>query len=227
MKEEFRMRKLFCVMTVLVVASGVAQADVYYNSQVAWNASVPGATTINFEGIAASGGNVSYGYGPGSFTNVGGVTFAVGPAGTDNILFVVGDNVYYPVSAITPQATSIIGPPNDLMITLPSSVTAVGFNFGSIFVGDNATITLSDGSVQTVAVPASPGLAFFGAVAPGGITSVDITLPADTFGLGMTDFSYGTAAAATPEPSFVILLGVGLAGVIGIVRRRQRASLAN
>jgi len=218
------MRKLFGAVIVLVFATCVAQADVFYNA-AAWNTSVPSATTINFEGIAASGGNVLYGFGAGASTTVGGVTFAVGPAGTNNGLFVVGDNVYYPVAAITPQTTTINGaPPNDLLITLPNPVTAVAFDFGGIFFGDNATITLSDGSVQTVAVPGSPNLTFFGVTAPGGITSVDITLPSDTYGIGMTDFSYSPAAALTPEPSFFLLVGVGFAGVIGIARRRQRTA---
>jgi hypothetical protein len=222
------MRKLFGAAIVLVAASCVAQADVFYNDAAAWNASVTGATTINFEGIAAPGGNVFYGSGAGAFTTVGGVDFAVGPAGTNNGLFVVGDNVYYPAAAITPQITTFGGvPPNDLLVTLPNPVTALGFDFGGIYVGDTATITLSDGTVQTVAAPASPGLAFFGVTAPGGITSVDITLPSDTYGIGMTDFSYGTAATVTPEPSFFILVGVGLAGVIGIARRRQRTAKTN
>jgi hypothetical protein len=163
--------------------------------------------------------------GAGASTTVGGVNFAVGPSGSNNFLFVQGDNVYYPVSAITPETTTINGaPPNDLLITLPSPVTALAFDFGGIYVGDTATITLSDGSVETFAAPASPDLAFFGVTAPGGITSVDITLPSDSYGIGMTDFSYGTAATITPEPFFFILVGVGFAGVIGIAHRRQRTA---
>ena len=219
------MRKPFSAVIILVAASCVARADVIYSDPAAWSASVPGATTINFEGITAPVSYVYYGYGAGASTTVGGVTFGVGPAGTNNMLFVVGDDAYYSVAAITPQTTVFNGvQPNDLLITLPNPVTAVAFDFGGIYVGDNATITLSDGSVQTVAAPASPGLAFFGVTAPGGITSVDITLPSDTYGIGMTDFSYGTAAATTPEPSFFVLAGVGFAGVIGTARRRQRTA---
>jgi hypothetical protein len=128
------------------------------------------------------------------------------------------------VAAISTQATSISGPPNDLLITLPNPVTAVAFDFGAVFVSDNATVTLSDGFAETFAVPASPNLAFFGVTAPGGITSVDITLPSDTYGLSLTDFSYGPASAVTPEPSFFMLVGVGFAGLIGIARRRQRTA---
>lgn len=219
------MRNFLYVAIVLVATSCVARADVFYSSPADWNAGTSGVTTINFEGIAAPGGNVFYGYGAGASTNVGGVTFAVGPAGTDNTLFVVGDNVYYPAAAITPQITTFDGaPPNDLFITLPTPVTAVGFSFGGIYVGDNATITLSDGSVETVAVPASSDLAFFGVTAPGGISSVDVTLPSDSYGIGLTEFSTGTAGAETPEPSLFVLLGAGLAGVFGIVRRRHKAA---
>lgn len=213
------MRKLIAAAVVLVAASCAAQADVFYNNSTAWNAAVPGATTINFEGIVPDPPNYLVIGGAGSSTVVGGVNFAVGPAGTNNLFFIVGDNFYYPSAAITPQITVLDGaPPNDLLITLPQPVTALGFDFGGIFVGDNATITLSDGAVQTVAAPASPGLAFFGVTAPGGLTSVDITLPSDSYGIGVTDFSY---ESATPEPSFYSALGVGLAAMIGIVRRRR------
>jgi hypothetical protein len=58
--------------------------------------------------------------------------------------------------------------------------------------------------------------------APGGITSVDITIPGTT-GLDLADFSYGTEDASTPEPSSFLLLGSGLAGLAFMLRRKIKA----
>lgn len=221
------MRNLTCGLTVLLVASCVAQADIIYSSKAAWAGALSGSpTTINFGGIPLPQpqNDAFYGSGPGSSVTVGGVSFAIGPAGTDSLLFVVGPNYYSdPVAEISEQDTesTSLAPPDDLLITLPSAVTAFGFDFGGLFTGDTATVTLSDGSVQMVAAPAPPNLAFFGVTAPGGITSVDITLPGDTYGLDMTDFSYGTAATTStvPEPSPLLLFGTVLVLAGASVRR--------
>jgi len=100
----------------------------------------------------------------------------------------------------------------------PFFSSLLGFHFGD-FLGYPATITLSDGSIQTVSAigyNSEPNLGFFGVTAPGGITSVDITEPAGGIGIMVTDFSRG-AASSVPEPSILLLLGTGLAGV-GAIR---------
>jgi hypothetical protein len=213
---------------IVLLASGVAQAGTVYTSAAAWNAAVTGVTTINFEGLAPDHDYVEYGQGVGAGVTVSNVNFAVGPTGSPDIFFLLGDGEYsYPMSVISVQPQTGGA---DLLITLPSAVTALGFDFDSLFVGDTATITLSDGSVQTVAAPRDPDFVFFGVTAPGGITSVDITLPTSTdvpsvLGLDMRDFSYGTADTGTvPEPSSLLLFGAGLAGVAGMLRRRRRTS---
>jgi hypothetical protein len=214
---------------LLEIGSLAAHADDFFSSQSAWASALSGApTTINFEGLAPNNTTdpqTYIGSGPGANTTVGGVNFAIGAAGADNGMFIAGDGNYAPVSVLTVGSTSLVGSPSDLLITLPSAVTALGFDFFSLYVGDTATITLSDGSVQTLVLPNSD-LAFFGVTAPGGLTSVDISLAPGTYDLAETDFSYGTAAtSATPEPSSLLLLGSGLVGLAGMVRRKfgQRA----
>ena len=216
-------RLLLCGLVGLFASSCVARADSFYTSESAWAAAVSGSpTTINFEGIAPNNSYVGIGSGPGASITRGGVKFAIGPAGTDSFFFLIGDNYSYgySMSVISIQTGGNRVPPMDLLITLPSAVTALGFDFGGGY-NSIATVTLSDGSVQPVAVPVNPGLTFFGVTAPGGITTVDITLPG-TPGqiLDLADFSYGTeGTSVTPEPASFLLLGSGLAGLAGLIKR--------
>jgi hypothetical protein len=226
--EEISMKYfLLCGLAVLLASSCVARADSFYTSESAWAAALSGSpTTINFEGLVANNSAGYYGAGPGASITEGGVNFAIGPAGTDSYFFLIGDNFAYgySMSVISIQTGGNRVPPLDLLVTLPSAVTALGFDFGG-GAPSTATVTLSDGSVQMVAVPGNPGLTFFGATAPGGITTVDITLPASTGGiLDMADFSYGTAGTTiTPEPSSFLLLGSGLVGLAGLIKRKLMA----
>ncbi len=214
------MRRCAVITLAIGLGSLAARGDSFYNTQASWAAALSGGpTTVNFEGIAPPLGFTVPGFGPGTNIAVGGVNFAVGPAGTNNLFFVLGDGYYgYPVSTISLQPTDFTAPA-DLLITLPTSMTALGFDWGAVFTGGDATITLSDGTAVTVPPPTFPGFQFWGVTAPGGITSVEITLP-DSYGLSMSDFSYGSAATATPEPGSLLLLGSGLVGLLGAVRRK-------
>jgi len=216
-------RNLLCGLTVLLAAGFGARADAVFNSEAAWAAALTGSpTTVNFEGIEPVGGYSAYGFGPGASVAVGGLNFAIGPAGNNNILFIMGDGNYSPPAFFSAQPTD--GVEGDVLITLPGVATALGFDFGSVFVAGTATVTLSDGSVESVAAPASPDLAFFGVTAPGGITSVDITLSDSNvvggivYGIDVPDVSYGTASV--PEPSSVILLFTMLLAIAVVARKR-------
>lgn len=214
-------RIALCAFTVLIAVSNIAQADTVYTSQAAWDAAVSGVSTINFEGIAPTSSYVNE---TPSFVQ-GGDTFAIGPsAPAGAVLFVIGDNFYgYGYSVVASQAAS--GTP-DLEVTLPSAVTALAFDY--IVGPGTVTITGSDGLNQTESpTGAGNNFLFFGVTSPGGISSVDITLPYSlaTEGVNMQDFSTATANPATvPEPSSLLVSSALLAGLIVLLRRRRQSS---
>lgn len=216
------MRKMFFVPLILVVAAGAGRADIFYNNLASWQASAISVTTVNFESSVAPNSVAFIGAGAGASTNVGGITFGVGPS-SNGLLFLLGDNIYYPgVAVISSQQSTT--PVNDLQITLPAPVTALGFTFGDFF-GDTATITLSDGAVAfptANALAVYPSLGFFGVTSSTGITSVDISTPDPVMNVG--SFYAGTA---TPEPAYFAEGGLLLAVIAGFTWRRRLKETKN
>jgi hypothetical protein len=215
-------RKCSIVALAIMLSSCAARADTSYASESDWLAALSGSPTmIDFEGL----GPLVVGSGPGTNTFIGGLTFAIGPAGAGNQMTLDTAGTHFPQASITVQPPS--GTPADLLVTLDfGAATALGFDFSSLS-ADVATITLSDGTVFSDSLPAST-LEFFGVTAPGGVDSVDITLAPGTSGVVMTDFSSGVAGqestSVTPEPSSFLLLGSGLLGIAGLLKRRLLAA---
>jgi len=205
-------QELFVAIAVLA-ASSIAHADTIYTSESAWAAAVSGITTVNFEGIAPVNSYQAY---SGS-TVVGGLTFS-----TDGALFVIGDNFYgFGVATLSGQGPGTSNT-DHLSVTLPTAVTAIGFDF--IVDPGTVTVTLSDGVTDQLTAANSPSTLFFGVTAVSGITSVDISEPYSlaAASLNLSDFSYATAnPVATPEPRSSILL-VALLGAFGLVMHRRR-----
>jgi hypothetical protein len=212
---------------ILLVASCAGQADAIYSSETTWAAAVPGATIVNYTGIAAADALVQYGTGPGATTTLNSVTYtAVAPTNSEDYLGVLGSDVAgvdfgVPTLAVGGEPAG----PASLLITLPNPVNALGFFFDTDDTVDVA-ITLSDGTVEVEGSATFPTLAFFGVTSTNAITSVEISNASYIGGspenaLFLSEFAYGPSVAATPEPGSVALTFAGLA-VFGLAAGRKR-----
>jgi hypothetical protein len=203
------------LLAVLLLAPTQGNADTIYTSLGAYNAATTGNTTIDFNGIAAPGSFVNF---PGPLT-LSGVTFS-----TTSALFVIDPGFYGSPYAGGGFLNADFVSPDVINITLPS-VTAVGFDFGGLFIGPTASVavTLSDGfstNFSTTNSMAGGTLDFLGFTTTTPITSMTLTM-SDAPGYNAIDnVVYGSAV---PEPATIGLMLTGLLGAAGAVRRRLQS----
>jgi hypothetical protein len=223
-----RMQNLFSAVALLMAVGSVAQASTFYSNEATFDAAVSGVTDVTFGGIVNDSavppnptGYTSYALGK---TTVGGLQFAVGPASPSGILFAIGAAYYgFGAASLSSQDPGPVGT-NDFLVTLPSAVTALGFDY--IVDPGTVTVKLSDGTVDSLTASGTPTSGFFGVTSATGFTSVDITelfSPASE-SINLTEFTYGTTRASTspavPEPDSLLLVFTGLAGVAGALKTK-------
>ena len=214
-----------------VVAPLVSGATITYTDETAWSSASMNLTTIGFEGLAPANSFALYSTSTG--LSIDGVQF-VGADGGGYQLSVYDSNFISPyfnwgAGALLagPQYVNANVTPS-IQVSLPSGVTSFGVNL--MTASPNATsfsITLSDGTTQTVSTFARPQQAFFGATSDAPITSATFTLvetiPANnTQGL-LDNFSFGAAGTGSqgqvPETDTLVMIGTGLAGLAWIKKR--------
>lgn len=216
---------------LVVAAPFVSGATITYIDETAWSSASMNLTTIGFEGLAPANSFTLYSTSTG--LSIDGVQF-VGVDGGGYQLSVNDANFISPffdwgTGALLagPQYVSANVTPS-IQVSLPSGVTSFGVNL--MTASPNATsfsITLSDGTTQTVSTFARPQQAFFGATSDAPITSATFTLvgtiPTDnTQGL-LDNFTFGAANTGgqgqVPETDTLLLIGTGLAG-LALMKKR-------
>lgn len=205
---------LTAVIALLALSSAPASASVIeFTSDAAFNTAVSGASTYNFAGIAPASGFVS-----GNVT-VGGVTFS-----SDHPFVIDANAGYgsYGASFFSGQNST----PN-LVATL-AGATAIGFFYGDYYAASTPfSVTLSTGDIfnnLTTPVKAGVDTGFIGFTSDTQITSVAFAEPndGDAYVFDVTQFVLASASSTVPEPATLALLGLGLAGM-GAIRRRKQA----
>ena len=195
----------------------------FYSDRTAWEAAVTGLTTVDFQGIVA---NSSFANATPS-TTIGGVNFALG-GDSNGLLFLLGDNYYYPSSVLSTQQSST--GVQSLVITLPGLFGAIGVDFGTFA---PATVNFSDatpgqggGSGIDVNTPDYPSMIFFGYVADVGddpIGAFKMTMAGSAQSeINIDNLSFANVPLrGVPEPVTLSLFGAGIAGVVALRRRRK------
>ncbi len=160
-----------------------------------------------------------------TFANPNAQTFAGAISGSGSVtktaagaLVLTGTNTYTGGTTVTSGTLDFATPdamPSTGIVTVPAGCeVALGALSGASSPATDATETAVDagetGGTVATSSPASAG----GAAATGGGVSLG----------GMDSMAEAGPAAAVPEPSSIILLGVGAAGLLGYIRRRKRTS---
>jgi hypothetical protein len=109
------------------------------------------------------------------------------------------------------------------VMTLPAGTGAFQFwaepnNFGVFTV----TATANDGTMLSEMIQGNAGASGFGFFADPGQSILSITVAADAGAAGFAVGELALARTIVPEPCTLALFGVGVVGVIGYARRRQK-----
>jgi hypothetical protein len=207
-------------MLLQVVLTAPSRGDLtLYTSQAAYNAATTGNTTVNFNGIAPANSFVMKPVPPG--VTVNSINFTIDTTKSNGMLFVVDagfSNNFFGATVLDSQFSTATN--DNILITLPTAVTAAAFNFGSS-AGLNVNFLFSNGATTTVTTTAEK-IQFLGVTSSTPFTTIELSqAETGTAGLALQNFTEGIAA---PEPSSLSMLAIGVLAAAGYHRFRRRTS---
>jgi hypothetical protein len=208
--------------------SGAHAATVVVDSVSTFDADTSGQTTSNFDSFGITGSNFA------GFSSVmaGTATFTGTAGGVSELINVNGPGFAASggndfLTNSVPDNVAVFAHVYTLTITLSSSVTAFGLDFGTSTSGQNVSFALSNGATANVTTPESffDGLDFIGFISSQPFDTITLSVTGPS-GWGVEDIT--TATAATPLPAAIPLFasGLGALGLFGWRRKRTARSVA-
>jgi hypothetical protein len=211
-----QMKLMVALFVFLVSATSVARADVI---SIGPGAFPPGTVPITFNGLA-DGTEVNG-------LSFGGILFTYS-LGNGHLVIDGGPGITNNVNP--PNIVSIGNPTGILTLTLSGLSTQLGYGYAilnTIPVANATTMTLFSGitNVGSLAYNGVPDPLF-----TGGFAGIQSTIPFDrvqiTFSAAAPAFALDNilvaSSAPVPEPTTMLLLGAGLAGLAAKVRKRRK-----
>ncbi|MDQ3252747.1 MAG: PEP-CTERM sorting domain-containing protein [Acidobacteriota bacterium] len=225
----FKARRCLLALASLAFLSLPAYADlITFSTRPTFNAAAPGLSVETFESgtapapVLTCSGPLSSTMGGGCFPGGGllpGVTYNASGSAQQNMVVLAAGFVGNPSRVIGPNAFA------DTFNLTFANANAVGFDVFSGPMAGNVAISIFDPAnvlLGTFSVFAPIGGTFFGVISTtGNVGRININSLTATPGELVDNVAFG-AAAIIPEPTTMLLLGTGLAGVGAAVRKRRK-----
>jgi hypothetical protein len=206
------MKKVTLLLTiVLVFAAALSASTTTYPDRVSFYAANPGVTIEGWDGLAN-----------GTLINtLNGITYnsSDGTALVTNVYLALS-----PPNTLGENSNGFFLAADTMTFVFPSPIKVFGISFNTFDMSATGGYTASDnlGDVIQSFLDPFPGQAtgqFVGFSSTVGFTSVTLAAPGG-FAYTLDDLAYGGGSTTTPEPGSLILLGSGVLGFAGLLRRK-------